>query len=767
MTGRGPKRDEAMRPRLLLKRIRDALAQPGEDSERLERIVRLIAVYMVADVCSIYFVDFDKKLVLWATEGLKQEAIHDAKLAVGEGLVGKIAATGVSINTSDAQNTPGFRYLPQTGEEDYRSFLGAPVRRQGHTLGVIVVQNRQPRTYDEDEIDALELIATVIAEMAEAGALVRSAPAAAEPPKGPAMLNGVSACEGVAMGVVVLHEPKFVVTNPIVDDIDAELNRLRIAMEAVRGEVDALIDGADHDAWQMQARALLTAPGEHRDVLETFRMVAHDRGWLRRLEDAVRSGLAAEAAVDFVQTEVRARLENTSDPYIREKLADFNDLANRLTHQLAGTAPPGAADLPENAVLVARGLGPGELIEYARRPLKAIAFEEGSANGHAAIVARALDIPMVVGLKGLTDISENDNPVIVDGDVGRILLRPDSSVADSYSEKIHVRAQEAAQFRAIRDKPARTKDGVRIALLMNAGLATDLPDMIESGAEGVGLYRTELQYLVTTRAPRREAQTRLYKRVLDSASQKRLVFRTLDMGGDKKLPFLKGDVEENPALGWRAIRIALDRPKLFGIQLQSLLRAGAGRPLSIMFPMIAEASEFYRAKALLKEEKKRVEAQGYEPPSTLCVGAMLETPALAFASDTFFEDVDFLSIGGNDLMQFFFAADRGNDRVRSRYRASSGAFLRLIRFIAKRADAVTTPLSFCGEAAGRPAEALALVAVGIRTLSMRPAAIGPVKCAIRSVNLEDISQRVNEALDGDENQLPAYLEKLAQRGRSV
>ncbi len=757
MTGIGMSRGGGAQPRLLLKRIRDALARPGGDSDRLNRIVQLIAVNMVAEVCSIYFLGDDDTLVLWATEGLNADAVQRATLALGEGLVGRIAKTGRSINTADAASTPGFQYLPQTGEDAYRSFLGTPIRRQGRTLGVIVVQNKAPRRYDEDEVEALELIATVIAEMADAGALRARARSDEALERGPAMIRGASASEGVAMGVVALHEPKFVVANPIADDVETELTRLRAAMDGLRGEVDDLIRGASAGDASDETIARLLAPGEHRDVLETFRMVAHDGGWLRRLEDAVRSGLAAEAAVDLVQTEARARLERTADPYLRDRLSDLDDLAHRLTRRLVGAEPPAPDDLPPDAVLVARGLGPGELIEYGRGRLKAIAFEEGSAGGHAAVVARALNIPMVVGLKTLTLQAEAGDPIIVDGDVGRVLIRPDGSVAASYREKLELRAAEARVFEALRDQPAVTKDGVEIALLMNAGLVTDLPDIAESGAEGVGLYRTELQYLLTSRAPRRDAQMRLYERVLDAAGDKEVVFRTLDMGGDKKLPFLKGDVEENPALGWRAIRIALDRPKLFRVQLQALVRAAAGRRLSVMFPMVAEAAEFYAARAHLIEELARAEAQGREPPAAGKVGAMMETPALAFASDAFFRDVDFLSVGGNDLMQFFFAADRGNERVRGRYDALNASFLRLMRQVARRAEDAGTEVSFCGEAAGRSVEALALAAVGFRRLSMRPASLGPGKRAIRSVALREIQDAVFEGLGGADDNLRARV----------
>lgn len=753
-------RDGGAQPRVLLRRLREVLAGDSRGEERLDKIVRLTALNMVAEVCSIYLLGAESTLVLRATEGLNPHSVGKATLPIGAGLVGLIAQTGEAINTADAPNTPGFKYIPETGEEIYQSFLGAPIRRQGRTLGVIVVQNRASRQYDDEELEALELIATVIAEMSDAGELLSGEGAARRRATGPLMLRGVAAAEGVAMGRVALHEPKIVLHNPIAVDTAKERARLISAMQNVRGEIDRLIAGVGMSSARGAER--LSSPGEHRDVLEAFRLFANDKGWQRRLEAAIDGGLSAEAAVEKVQNDARARLEKTADPYLRERLFDVDELANRLLRVLLGLAPPSPEDLPEDAILLARRLGPGELLEYGRGRLKGVAMEEGSAGSHAAIVARALGVPLVTGLKGLIYAAEADDPIIVDGDVGRALLRPEGSVAHAYREKLTLRAQEAEMFKALRDKPAVTTDGHRLSLLMNAGLLTDLPGVEESGAEGVGLYRTELQYLVTTRAPRREAQTQLYRRVLEGAGDKPVVFRTLDMGGDKQLPFLKGAAEENPALGWRAIRIALDRPLLFRMQLQALIRAAAGRSISIMFPMIATADEFLRAKELIEVERMRHVAEGREPPSEIRVGAMLETPALIFAPQCFFDEVDFVSVGGNDLLQFFFAADRGNERVAQRYDVLDGAFLRMLRQIVQRCASANTPLSFCGEAAGKPLEAIALAALGFRTLSMRPAGIGPVKRALRAVDLGKASVTLDEILATDADSVRPGLRAVCE-----
>ena len=485
-------RESGARTRAMLRQLRETLAKTGHGDERLTRITRLIATNMVAEVCSLYFFSEANELRLVANEGLHPDARRLARLRLGHGLVGRIAQTGKVINTDNAMETPGFQFVPGIGEEIYRSFLGAPILRQGHVLGVLVVQNRAARAYDEAEVEALELVAMVIAEMADAGALFAERPPDVRRASGPALLNGVAGAEGVAMGAAVLHEPKIQLADPIAEDVATERERLAVAMRKLRGEVDKMVDEAG-----LVDLVAADADDEHRDVLQTYRLFAHDSGWMRRLEAAVDGGLAAEAAVEMVQNETRLRLERTADPYLRERLSDLDDLANRLLRALLGLSPPTPDELPENAILIARAIGPGELLDYARRrKLRGLALEEGSTGGHAAIVARAMNMPLAVGLAGLTAAVETGDPVIVDGDVGRVLIRPEASVANAYRETIAIKAQLAEQYRAIRNLPAETLDGVCVRLDMNAGLLTDLPSLEESGAEGVGLYRTELQYLV-------------------------------------------------------------------------------------------------------------------------------------------------------------------------------------------------------------------------------------------------------------------------------
>jgi phosphotransferase system enzyme I (PtsP) len=743
---------EAVDSRVLLRRLRDALAEPGGGQERLDRIVRLIAHGLIAEVCSVYLRRDGDMLELCATEGLKAEAVHLSRLRVGQGLVGRIAEIAEPINTRDAPSTPGFRYLPETGEEVYSSFLGVPIQRLGEVLGVLVVQNRDRRDYSDDEVYALEVIAMVIAEMAELGAFIGPGPMAiAQQHKGPFFVRGLVGQEGVAEGVVLLHEPQIVVSNPIADDPIRETARLHAALERLRSEVD-----------EMLAADYLTASGEHRDVLQAYRMFAQDKGWVRRMEASIGSGLAAEVAVEKEQSATRARMSRIADPYLRERLHDLDDLSNRLLRLLSGVEPANGRTVPPNAVLVARNIGPAELLDYGRN-LKGVVLEEGSVGSHAAIVARALSIPLVIQAARITREAQNGDTILVDGDQGIVHLRPEENVTRAFREKIDMLAGAQQAYAALRDRPAASRDGITLQLFMNAGLMADLPSLPKCGALGVGLFRTELQFLVRSTVPKRRDLAALYARILDSAGDKPVTFRTLDIGSDKVLPYMRREDEPNPALGWRAIRVGLDRPGILRMQVQALLRGARGRPLRVMFPFIAEAGEFETARELTLREAAREQSLGNTVPERIEIGAMLETPSLAFAPDRFFELADFVSIGGNDLKQFFFAADRENERVRRRYDTLSASYLGFLETIVGRCSAHGTPLSFCGEDAGRPVDALALAAIGLRILSMRPAAIGPIKAMLRRVEIGEARAVIDAArAEGAHSVRPALENWLRQ-----
>ena len=736
--------------RKLLRRLRDTLAEPGAGQERLDRITGLIAQSIGTDVCSIYLLRDPDTLELCATHGLKREAVHQTRLKLGEGLVGRVARRGSPINTADAPSERGFRYMPETGEEAFSSFLGVPVQRLGERRGVLVVQSRSARLYDEDEVYALEVVAMVLAEMTELGAFVGDDNAMAPPHQHPAMIRGGAAQEGTAAGQVWLHEPRVVVTNLVNDDPEAEKERLRAAVGQLRVSVDDLM------------RAAQTSDADHRAVLEAYRMFAHSRGWLRRMEQSIESGLSAEAAVEKEQSQARARLQLLPDAYLRDRLHDLDDLANRLLRILTGQGRETGADLPDRPILVARSIGPGELLEYGRK-LRGVVLEEGSVGSHAAVVARALAIPLVVQAAQITTEALNGDAIIVDGDEGVVHLRPTDDVAAAFRDKIAIQVQDKARFAALRDRPAQAVCGTLMSLHMNAGVMADLPSLAGSGAEGVGLFRTELQFLLRNSMPRRSDLAALYARVMDAAGGRRVAFRTLDIGSDKVMPYMNRPDEPNPAMGWRALRVGLDRTGVLRMQLQALIRAANGRPLTVMFPLVTEMAEFERARTILLREIDREGRLGHPLPQALEIGAMLETPSLAFAPQSFFSRVDFLSIGGNDLKQFFFAADRENELVRRRYDTLSFSFLRFLQQLVARCAQSGTPLSFCGEDAGRPVEALALAGIGLRSLSMRPASIGPVKELFLRANIAEVSTLLTTALDQETDMLRPLLQDYVRQ----
>ena len=731
--------------RRLLGRLREAMAEGGAGQARLDRIVRLVAESMRTEVCSVYLFRDPETLELCATEGLRAEAVHKTRMRLGEGLVGRVAREGVPVAAADAPSAPGFRFMPETGEEIYSSFLGVPIQRLGERVGVLVVQSREPRDYSPDELYALEIVAMVLAEMAELGAL--TAGEAGRPHHHPVLIRGTIGQEGSAGGHVWLHEPRVVVTNPIGEDPAVERARLQEALGQLRDTVDRMLDG------------LGPVRSEQRDVLEAYRMFASSRGWLARMVDAIEGGLSAEAAVEKEQSVARTRMER-ADPYLRERLQDLDDLSNRLLRLLTGQGTETGADMPTDPVLVARNIGPGDLLDYGRK-LRGIVLEEGSVGSHAAIVARALAIPLVIQARGTLAEALNGDRVLVDGDGGLVHLRPNETVEAAFRDKLAMRAEAQKRYASLRGLPAEARCGTVVALTMNAGLMADLPSLEGSGAEGVGLFRTELQFLARSKVPQRGELAALYARVMDAARGRRVVFRTLDIGSDKVLPFMKRQDEPNPAMGWRAIRVGLDKRGVMRMQLQALIRAAQGRPLSVMFPFVAQFEEFRAARQHLLDELERERKLGRVLPERVEIGAMLETPSLAYAPRQFFEMADFVSIGGNDLKQFFFAADRENERVRRRYDTLDVSFLTFLGQIVGRCAEVGTPLSFCGEDAGRPVEAVAIAAMGLRALSMRASSIGPVKAMIRRVNLDDVRAVIDEACaSGAPSVRPALRDRL-------
>ena len=740
-------------PKVLLKRLREIMAGTEEAQDRLNMVTRLIASNMVAEVCSIYLSRAGQTLELFASQGLKAGAIHRTRLRIGEGLVGEIAARGAPLRFSNAPENPGFVYRPETGEEIYKSLMGVPILRGGRVVGVLVVQNKAQRRYDDDEVDALQTVAMVLAEMIGGAAMVDPE----ELHEGsfergvPPVLDGLTLSGGIAEGIAVLHEPRVDVSHLIAEDEDSEKQRLEEALDGLRLQLDSMINSLD-----------LGLAGEHREVLETFRMFADDRGWRAKIVEAIGTGLSAEAAVQRVQMDTRARMESIKDPYIRERMSDLDDLAQRLVRRLAGLPDPASIELPERAILVARNLGPAELLDYDPARIAGVVLSEGSLTSHVTIIARTLGVPMIGQVEGVVGQVESGDHLILDGAQGRLHVRPTPDIIVAFKRAIADRNREVDRYTALIDEPSVTRDGTRVELCINAGLLIDMAQLKNTGAAGIGLFRTEFQFMISDTFPRLGAQVELYKTVLDAAEDKPVVFRTLDIGGDKLVPFMSWMREENPALGWRAIRLALDRPALLRYQVRAMLQAAVGRELRLMFPLVADVAEFRAARAMVDVECARLERLQRPGPSAIHVGSMIEVPSLAWQLDSLMRHADFVSIGSNDLIQFLFACDRGNPRLAQRYDWLSPSVLAFIRQVVVAGEKAGVAVGLCGEMASRPLEAMALIGLGLRSLSMPPASVGPVKEMLRSVDLATLSGYVQGLTGHADHSVRGHLQNFAR-----
>ncbi len=741
--------------REILTGLHEVMAGRGSAQSKLDKIVDLVANKMESEVCSIYLLR-DNKLELFATHGLREQAVHVTRLKMGEGLVGTIADEGRILNLAEAATHPEFVYRPETGEERFHSFAGVPVIWRESPIGVLSVQHAEPRRYADVEIEALQTVAMVLSELIAGARLVDGARRGrVRGSAGPLRLTGLKLVAGMARGQAVFHEPRVVVEHTVADDIEAERDRVYSAFRKMREQIDNLAREAEFGS-----------TGEHEEILETYRMFAYDEGWSRRINEAIDSGLTAEAAIERVQQRTRARMREIDDPLLAERMHDLEDLSNRLLRIVSGRMGTAAqTGLAHDTVLIARNLGPAELLEYDRRRLKGVVLEEGSLTAHMTIVARAMGVPVVGRLPDVRHIVEEGDTVLVDGDNGSVIIRPSKSLSTSFDHRMALSQKRRAKFEAVRSLPAKTIDGVPVSVMVNAGLAEDAASLELTGADGIGLFRTEFQFLVAATMPGRESQLRLYKRVLDSAGDKPVVFRTLDIGGDKSLPYLTSDTEEaeNPSMGWRAVRLSLDRSTLMKAQARALVQAAAGRVLKVMFPMISEPWEYEQARALFEEQVDWARKGNRALPRQIEYGAMLEVPSLAEMLDILLPRLDFLSIGTNDLTQFLFAADRGDPRLAERYDWLSPAILRFLKRVIDAAGAAGKSVRICGEMSGRPLECMALIGLGAENFSITPAAVGPIKAMVRSLDAAALRVRMDRWLQRPPADLRKALSNWAHR----
>ncbi len=739
--------------REILTGLHDLMARRGSAQAKLDHVVDLIAEAMRSEVCSIYLLR-GTKLELFATHGLRKEAVHVTRLAMGEGLVGTIAAEGRILNLAEAASHPAFAYRPETGEESFHSFAGVPIVRRESAIGVLAVQHAEPRRYEDVEIEALQTVAMVLSELIANSRLVDGG-RAIRTDSGPVRMAGLKLVIGMAKGAAVFHEPRVNIEHTVAEDVEAERARVYSAFRRMREQIDAMTKEAEFGT-----------AGEHQEILETYKMFAYDEGWSRRINEAIDSGLTAEAAIERVQQRTRARMREIDDPLLQERMHDLEDLSNRLLRIVSGRMGTAAqTGLARDSILIARNLGPAELLEYDRRRLKGVVLEEGSLTAHMTIVARAMGVPVVGRVNDIRHVASEGDSILVDGDNGTVVVRPTRPLTNSFETRMALSHKRRAEYASLKNQPAVTTDGIAVTLMVNAGLAEDAAALDLAGADGIGLFRTEFQFLIAAQLPGRESQLRLYKQVLEAAGDKPVVFRTVDIGGDKALPYLtdEKDEAENPAMGWRALRLSLERTTLMKAQARALIEAAHGRVLKVMFPMISEPWEYEEARALFEEQLAWANKGRRPAPRAIEFGAMLEVPSLAEMLDQLLPRIDFLSIGTNDLTQFLFAADRADPRLAERYDWLSPAILRFLRRVVRQADEAEVPVRICGEMGGRPLEAMALIAIGITNFSITPAAIGPVKAMVRSLDAAAARARMEKLLAKPPKDMRKTLHDWAKR----
>jgi len=742
--------------RSILTQLHEVMASRLHAQGKLNQVVEIIGEALSSEVCSIYLLR-EGMLELFATRGLNQEAVHVTRMGIGEGLTGTIAANVETLNLAEATAHPEFQYRPETGEDKFHSFAGVPIVRRQRAIGVLTVQHVDPRRYEEVEIEALQTVAMVLAELIDNAGLVDAEDVAAANPalSEPVQLPGLSLVKGLASGSAVFHQPRITIEHTVAEDTEAERQRVYLAFDKMREQIDT-----------MSSQAEFGMDGEHREVLETYKMFAYDEGWSRRINEAIDSGLTAEAAIERVQQRTRMRMREIDDPLLQDRMHDLEDLANRLLRIVSGQLGTAATrGLRDDTVLIAKNLGPAELLEYDKRRLKGVILEEGSLTAHVVIVARAMGVPVIGRVRNARSLIREGDEVLVDGSHGIVTVRPSASMVEAFEANFARSKERQAAYAKLREVEPFTRDGTRITLMVNAGLRDDVPMIALTGADGIGLFRTEFQFLVSATLPARERQTRLYRDVLESAGDKPVVFRTLDVGGDKALPYLQNEnasQDENPAMGWRALRLALEREGLLKSQARALIEASAGRTLHVMFPMVSEPWEFDAAKDVFQQQLAFLKSQKKSLPEAIRYGAMLEVPALAEVLDLLVPKLSFLSIGTNDLTQFLFAADRANPLLAERYDWLSPSILRFIRRVVTGTLGHDIDLAVCGEMGGRRLEALALMGVGIRRLSITPAAVGPVKELVRKVDLEEIGAAMTQWLAAPPPDMRAALQRWAE-----
>lgn len=724
----------------ILRHIIQEVSDAQDFAEALDIMVVRIANALSTQACSIFLLDSEHgEYVLVATQGLNPKAIGKARIPINKGLIGLVGEREEPINIDDAKKHPRFLHVAEVNEEAYRAFLGTPIIYHRQVLGVLIVQQLEPRRYDESEEAFLVTLATQLAAIiahAEATGALRDLLDSSKGKKHELVYTGAPGAPGIGIGVgVTVYLPYDLDSVPDrdPDDIEAEIQLLDLAFAAVREDIRLLGE-----------RLYRNLPAEELALFDVYQRILDNADLGKEVADNIRAGnWAAGALRDAIQTHVR-NLENLDNEYMRERAVDIKDLGLRVLAclQKYDKATPQYA---EKTILIGETLSPTDLAEVPEGCLAGVICAQGSGNSHVAILARAMKVPTVMGV-GETSINElQGKEIIVDGNYGQIYVEPNQSLRAEFECLIQEEQKIDAVLDEIRDLPAVTKDGQRITLLVNTGLGADISISLAAGAEGVGLYRTEIPFMIRDRFPTTEEQRIIYRQLLASFAPRPVILRTLDVGGDKPLPYFPIK-EDNPFLGWRGIRITLDHPEIFLAQVRAMMRASEGlNNMRIMLPMIADVSEVDEAMRLLRKAYAEVRDEGYEIEMPQ-IGVMIEVPSAVYQARALAKRVDFLSVGSNDLTQYLLAVDRNNSRVANLYDALHPAVLRALIQVVENGHQEGKHVSICGEMAGDPAAVMLLLAIGFDSLSMNASSVGRIRWIIRNVTYKKSAKLLQEVL---------------------
>jgi phosphotransferase system enzyme I (PtsP) len=725
----------------ILRRIVQEVSSVNSAEEALQVIVERVRSAVETQACSVFLLDRDNQhFVLMATQGLKLAAVGKVTVSINEGLVGLVGRREEPINLSDAPKHPDFLYHPEVGEERYRAFLGAPIIHQRQLIGVIVVQQAEQRRYDEAEEAFIVTIAAqlggVLANVNLTDLLNKQAHAKPLNIVGGAILVGIPGSQGVAIGNAVVVYPLAdleAVPDKISPDVAKEIEFFNSALAAAREDIHALSE-----------RLVNVLPPEEYALFDVYLKILDSNSLGAEVITLIETGQWAQGALRRVIKQHVKQLEEVEDPYLRERAIDFKDLGRRvLSHLQAGR--PVIQNYPEQTILVGDEITASALAEVPEGKLVGVVSAEGSHNSHVAIIARAMGVSTVMGITGLPVSQLEGKELIVDGYSGHVYISPSDVVRRKFISLAKEDRELDENLTELRDLPAETLDGHQIQLTINTGLIADAGTALSVGAAGVGLYRTEVPFIIRDRFPSEEEQRVIYRQLLKAFAPRPVVMRTLDVGGDKALPYFSFK-EDNPFLGWRGLRLTLDHPEVFLVQIRAMLRASVGLDnLKIMLPMVTHVNEFCEAKRLIERAYNEVLEEGEDvvlPP----LGVMIEVPSAVYEIKRLAKRADFISVGSNDLTQYLLAVDRNNSRVANLYDSLYPAILQALLQIVEGAHSEGKPVSICGEMASDPMAAILLLAMGFDTLSMSSSSLLRIKWVIRMFGYTQAKALLEEAL---------------------